>query len=439
MADPNPTTGIGVATNVRLTGAGVVQTVPAVAGKRGVSQYSVSVPIGSSVQVTALPYDDAGNLVPNVGTPAVLPSPGSPAVAATYEDIHLGTSLLNYAVLAYSAVTGSASGNTVISGGNVGISPTALTGVTNFPPSTVTAPGIIEGPDANTGQAQTDLVAAILYWGTTYVSPGGSHVVAADNLSTNTSGGSAGVYHAGKYTGGALDIPTSITLDAQGNPQAIFVFVAASTVTLESGASVILANGAQAGNVYWVVGSSFTSVWNAVQSNMVGNILAHTSVTLGGGTLAGRALANTGAVTMSTQEVITVPVLSAVTPYVPAVPGTPGSPAIPAALPNVITCNSNPSGSQSPTSAYAKPAWFRPSNAGKYNNATMAPVTVDDTDSNPWTVRGIAAGQVAVDFQYPTFLNDEGQSLVDTQQEMDETYIDSIRAELLVTVTGGSS
>ena len=436
MADPNPTTGIGVATNVRLTGAGVVQTVPAVAGKRGVSQYSVSVPIGSSVQVTALPYDDAGNLVPNVGTPAVLPSQGSPAVAATYEDIHLGTSLPNYAVLAYSAVTGATGAGSVVSGGNVGISPTAVSAVTNFPPSTVTAPGVIEGPDALTGQAQTDLVAAILYWGTTYVSPGGSHVVAADNLSTNTSGGSAGVYHAGKYTGGALDMPTNITLDAQGNPQAIFVFVAASTVTLESGANVILANGAQAGNVYWVVGSTLTTIWNDTRSDMVGNILAHTSVTLGGGTLNGRALANTGAVTMATREVITVPVLSAVTPYVPAVPGTPGSPAIPAALPNVITCNSNPSGAGN---SYAKPAWFRPSNAGKYNNATMAPVTVDDTDSNPWTVRGIAAGQVAVDFQYPTFLNDEGQSLVDTQQEMDETYIDSIRAELLVTVTGGTS
>lgn len=76
--------------------------------------------------------------------------------------------------------------------------------------------------------------------------------------------------------------------------------------------TITLANGAQAGNVYWVAGSSFTSVGPG--SVTVGNILAHTSVTLGGGTLNGRALANTGAVSMSATEVITVPTLSG-TPY----------------------------------------------------------------------------------------------------------------------------
>ena len=165
-------------------------------------------------------------------------------------------------------------------------------------------------------------------------------MVAGDNLSTNTSGsGTAGVYYAGKYTGGALDAPTSITLDAQGNPQAVFVFVSSSTTKLESGASVILANGAQAGNVYWVVGSSFTSVWNGIQSNMVGNILASSSVTLGGGNLNGRALASTGAVTLATTEIITWPVLS----LIPGTPGTPAVPGIPAVqqVTNVVINASN--------------------------------------------------------------------------------------------------
>ena len=423
--DPNPTTGVGVAVAVELTGTGVLPVWPLVPGKRGISQYAVSVPIGGFVEVTALPIDVNGTIVPNTNI-------GTPGTPATPQNPHLGTSLVNYAVLAYSAVTGSTGAGSVVSGGNVGLYPTALTGVTNFPPSSVTPPNVILAADPASLQAQTDLTAAITYWGTTYVSPGGSHVVAGDNLSTNTSGsGTAGVYYAGKYTGGALDAPTSITLDAQGNPQAVFVFVSSSTTKLESGASVILANGAQAGNVYWVVGSSFTSVWNGIQSNMVGNILASSSVTLGGGNLNGRALASTGAVTLATTEIITWPVLS-------LIPGTPGIPTV-QQFTNVVINASNPSGSQSPSFAYARPAWFRPSNAGKYNNATMAPVTVDDTDSNPWTVRGIAAGQCVVDFQMPFALNTEGSSLNDTQQVMDETPIDAIRAELVVTVTGGSS
>jgi Ice-binding-like len=67
---------------------------------------------------------------------------------------------------------------------------------------------------------------------------------------------------------------------------------------------VTLANGAQAGNVFWVVGSSFTAV---ATSTMVGTIMAAVSITLGGGVLNGRALASTGAVTMSTTTTLTLP------------------------------------------------------------------------------------------------------------------------------------
>jgi hypothetical protein len=69
----------------------------------------------------------------------------------------------------------------------------------------------------------------------------------------------------------------------------------------------------------------------------------------------------------------------------------------------------------------------------------MASAVVDDDDANPWTVRGRKPGQTAIDFQIPTFENTEGQSLVDTNQVMDETFIDTIFATLLVTVTGGTS
>ena len=151
---------------------------------------------------------------------------------------------------------------------------------------------------------------------------------------------------------------------------------------------------------------------------MVGNILAHTSITLGGGTLNGRALANTGAVTMATTEVITTPTL------LPVVTGG-VSPC------NAVTLASAP---------ISVPSWYRPSTQGKsYSNTYMAPAVVDDNDSNPWTVRGRFPGQVTINFQIPTFGNTEGQSLVDVNRVMDETYIDTIYATLLVTVTGGTS
>jgi hypothetical protein len=80
---------------------------------------------------------------------------------------------------------------------------------------------------------------------------------------------------------------------------------------LESGASVLLINGATAQNVVWLVGSSFTSIF-AGTSVMVGNILAQNSATLGGGVLSGRVLAglgnSSGAITIAAAEAITVPV-----------------------------------------------------------------------------------------------------------------------------------
>jgi Ice-binding-like len=56
------------------------------------------------------------------------------------------------------------------------------------------------------------------------------------NLSTGGNGSTAFTYTPGVYKGASsLSMPTGITLDAQGNPDAIFVFVAGSTVNLASG------------------------------------------------------------------------------------------------------------------------------------------------------------------------------------------------------------
>jgi hypothetical protein len=204
---------------------------------------------------------------------------------------------------AYSGITNS--GSTVISGGNIGSFPTSTE--TGFPPGVLSPPAVIDNADSL--QARSDALAAYnTFAALAFTSLGASSV----NLSVSGNGSTASTYTPGNYSAGtSMDIPTSITLDAQGNPNAVFIFKAGSTVTLESGASVLLVNGAAAQNVVWLVGSSFTSIFAGV-SVMVGNILAQVSATLGGGVLSGRVLAglgnSSGAITVSSAEAITVPV-----------------------------------------------------------------------------------------------------------------------------------
>ncbi len=392
MSDPNPTTGLGVAAAVKLVGTGVVQTRTPVAGTRGVAQYTVNIPIGTSVAVTSSAIDDAGAAV---GTPVS----------------KFGASG-KYAILAAAGITNT--GLTTITGGNVGSYPT--TSITpGTPPWTLVAPATTDNADA-----QAALADALVVYNFYLAMATTAALTTADIGSSGlqgSAGAPAGTWYAGKYvSASSIAISTPVILDAQGNPNAVFVFYAtASTITQALAGTVTLANGALAQNVFWLNGSSFTSVTGA--GVMVGNILANTSITLGGGTLNGRAIAgivtSSGAVTISAAEAITVPQASAQTGW------------------NVIVYNNVPQNSN--------PAWYRPSNQAHYGNTYFAPVSVDDSDVNPWTVRGRVAGQCVVEFQIPTFLNTNGSLLTDVNTVMDETPIDSISAELIVTVTGGTS
>jgi hypothetical protein len=92
-----------------------------------------------------------------------------------------------------------------------------------------------------------------------------------------------------------------LTLDAQGNPNAVFIFQIASTLTTSSSRQVILSGGANPANIFWQVGSSATL---GTSSTFEGNILALTSITLAtGATLNGRALAENGQVSLDANSV----------------------------------------------------------------------------------------------------------------------------------------
>lgn len=210
-----------------------------------------------------------------------------------------------FAVLGGSTVTNT--GPSVISG-DVGLSPGSS--VTGFPPGTVNN-GTIHVADGVASQAQSDLTTAYNVF---------AGLPPAATISADLAGQtlSPGVYTSSTSTPG-IGLNGDLTLDAQGDPNAVFVFQAKSTLIVGSASHVLLINGAQACNVYWQVGSSATI---GTGSTFVGNILALTSISLTtGATLDGSALARNGAVTLDT-NLITKSPCSTTTPTPPVATDT---------------------------------------------------------------------------------------------------------------------
>ncbi|HEX5030459.1 MAG TPA: ice-binding family protein [Candidatus Eisenbacteria bacterium] len=193
-----------------------------------------------------------------------------------------------FAVLAGSTVT--STGATAITG-DLGVSPG--TAVTGFPPGTVT--GTQHAGDATAALAITDLTIAYNDAAGRNVAP----VTVAGNLGGLTL--PPGLY---KSTSSLSISSGDLTLDAQGDPNAVFIFQMASTLTTTSGRAVILTGSAKASNVFWQVGSSATL---GTTSAFKGTIMADQSITLDtGATLDGRALARIGSVTLA-GNTVTVP------------------------------------------------------------------------------------------------------------------------------------
>jgi hypothetical protein len=102
----------------------------------------------------------------------------------------------------------------------------------------------------------------------------------------------------GVYGGGALDLASGATLTLNGSSTDIFILKAASTLTINSGSTVLLTGGAVWSNVFWYVGSSSTTISGATFN---GIIIAVASITLNGGatSVTAKLLAHSGAVTIN--------------------------------------------------------------------------------------------------------------------------------------------
>ncbi len=192
----------------------------------------------------------------------------------------------NFVVLAGSTVT--STGPTVVTG-DLGVSPG--TAVTGFPPGTIV--GNQHDGDPTSAQGIADL-------STAYGDAAGRTLCAvtvAGNLGGQT-------LTPGLYTStSSLAISAGdLTLDAQGDPNAVFIFQTASTLTTTAGRQVILSGAAKSTNVFWQVGTSATLGTTSV---FQGTIMAYEAITLDtGATLNGRALAQIAAVALDSNIIV---------------------------------------------------------------------------------------------------------------------------------------
>jgi len=195
---------------------------------------------------------------------------------------YLGANLRPFAVLAGTTVT-CPSAATVT--GDVGVSPGAA--IVGFGGAPCTAVGTLHGGDVTAANAQLNLTTA---YNTLAALPCASTV--GPNLAGLTL--TQGVYCVGAA---ASNLTGVLTLDAQGNGNAVFVFQMSSTLITSPNSTVSVINGGNACGVQWQVSSSAIIDNN---TTFVGNILALTSITLNtGGNLTGRALARNAAVTVN--------------------------------------------------------------------------------------------------------------------------------------------
>ncbi len=203
---------------------------------------------------------------------------------ASTSHINLGTTEA-FALLSAETLTNT--GASVITG-DLGLYPGLS--VTGFPPGTLVGTQYLG--DAVAEQAQMDLTTAYLQ-------------AAGEACDTDLTGQDLGglTLLPGAYCfSSSAQLTGTLTLDAAGDPNAVFLIQIGSTLTTASASSVVFTNGGRGDNLFWQVGMSATL---GTTTTFTGTILAHTSITLntGANVGCGRLLAQSGAITLDTNVV----------------------------------------------------------------------------------------------------------------------------------------
>ncbi|MEO6570958.1 MAG: Ig-like domain-containing protein, partial [Ilumatobacteraceae bacterium] len=197
----------------------------------------------------------------------------------------------SFGVLTSAAVGNTASGPVTIVRGDLG----AGGGQTGFPPGLVTGTTYV-GAAANPALAALDIA---------YANAKGRPAGAV--LSATVGGTTAGP---GVHTSVAAIANTgTFTIDAAGDPDAVFIFQVGGALAFAAGSHVVLTGGAQASNVFWVVTGAGAI---GAGGTFAGTLMTSAAIGIGDGVIFnGRALSQTGAVTMtSTQFYASPPTVS---------------------------------------------------------------------------------------------------------------------------------
>ena len=258
----------GATVTVKLAG----QVLTGLVGAGGSWNVTAAAIFAGTYVVTASVRNQAGDIGTANQTLTINVNPTPPSLGAAGP----------FSVLAATGV--SSAGATAVSG-DLGVSPS--NSVVGFPPGTVG--GTIHAGDATAQSGQSALTAAF-------------NQVAALRPSDSFAGEMGGLtFDDGVHQAvGAVSLTGTVTLDARGDPNAVFVFQLGAALATAAASQVSLVNGAQASNVFWQVNAA---VGTGASSLFAGTIMASGAITLGAGAqLLGRAL-SFGTVTLSTNAI----------------------------------------------------------------------------------------------------------------------------------------
>jgi hypothetical protein len=317
---------------------------------------------------------------------AALLSVPSRAHATSPTSVALGTAG-TYSALGGTSVVNSL-GPTVLSG-DLGVSPGTLTG---FGSDLATVGGTTHVDDAAAVQAQADMLTA-------YNDAKGRTATAqfgGDQIGVTFT---PGVYH----TDAAFALTGILTLDGQGDPNAVFIFQVDAALNTAAASSVHLINGAQASRVFWqVLGAAGTGA----SSSFAGTIMAQGAITVGNlAVLEGAALSR-GVIKLSANTITTTGILSITVPGDAGSLGsrlnTIGGGVISGSLGAVQVNDSRNPGAGSgwvaivSCTAFTGPGGAIPASAVSYSAGTITKVgTATYVSNNPGNLTGVSAAVTA--------------------------------------------